>query len=479
MFQVPNLLPLLPEIFVLMMACVVLIVDVYSCKKNKHFAYVLAQLTLLGVAVLTLREVGSGTVISFQGSFILDSLSIIIKLFIYLLTFGAFVYAKQYIQDRDMPMGEYYALGLFSMLGMMVLVSSCNLLTLYLGLELLSLPIYAMVALQRDKAICTEASMKYFVMGAMASGMLLYGFSMLYGATHSLNIAGIAQSIAGESSQNNLMLVFGLVFIVVGLGFKLGAVPFHMWVPDVYEGAPTSVTLFLGGAPKLAGLALVFRLLIDALPHLAGQWHQMLLVMAILSMGIGNILAIAQSSLKRMLAYSSIAHMGYMMLGLLSGTKAGYASSLFYMVTYTIMSMGAFAVLIYMAQKSMDVEAIEDLKGLNARNPWLAFMMLLLMFSMAGIPPTVGFFAKMGVLEALISVHEVWLAAVALLFAIIGCYYYLRVVKTMYFDAPEDASILTNTLDVQIAISVNGLFVLLLGLFPSALIVLCRHAFGL
>jgi len=348
-----------------------------------------------------------------------------------------------------------------------------------LGLELLSLPIYAMVAMQRKSARCSEAAMKYFVIGGVASGLLLYGISILFGSTGSLDIPHIANAVAQTPIKEQVLLIFGLVFMIVGIFFKLGAAPFHMWAPDVYEGAPTAVTLFLGSAPKIAAFALAIRLLADAMPAISVQWQQVVIVIALTSMAWGNIVAIVQSNLKRMLAYSSIAHMGYMSLGLIAMSASGYSSAMFYILIYAIMSMGAFAILIILSKSGVEVEKISDLKGLNSRNPWLALMMLLLMFSMAGIPPTVGFFAKMGVLEALVSAHLVWLAAVALIFAVIGCYYYLAVVKVMYFEEPEDYTPFTITKDLNIAITVNCVAVLVLGIFPTALIDLCRQAFGL
>jgi NADH-quinone oxidoreductase subunit N len=464
-----------PEICVLAMASLVLITGLFS---SGRLVYVLAQLTVLGAAVFTLLQYAYPSLTAFDHMFIADKLANLSKLFIYLTTFFAFQYARKYIQQRAMPESEYYVLGLFSMLGMMVLVSAGNFLTLFLGVELLSLPLYAMVALWRHSPTGSEAAIKYFVMGALASAMLLYGFSMLYGATHSLNIANVAKAIAVMPPQQNLIVLFGLVFVVAGLVFKFGAAPFHLWVPDVYQGAPTCVTLFIGSAPKIAALAMTFRLLVDAMPHLAGQWQQLLLLVAIVSMALGNIVAISQQNLKRMLAYSAIAHMGYMSLGLLAATPNGYAAALFYMLVYAVMSMGAFGTLVLMSKAGFDAELFEDLRGLNARNPWLAFMMLVIMFSMAGIPPAVGFFAKMGVLDALIQVHLVWLAVLALLFAIIGAYYYLRVVKMMYFEEPDEVAPVVASREMWVAISLNGFLVLGLGIFPSTLIQVCRSVFA-
>lgn len=473
-----NYIPALPEMFLTGMICVVLLADLFVPQRERLVTYVLAQIALIGTAALVFHLSTLATTITFGGSYIWDPIACLLKLFILGISFFAFVYARRYIQERDIPTGEYYLLGLFSVLGMLVLVSSYSFITVFLGVELTTLPLYAMIALQRNSPVASEAAMKYFITGALATGMLLYGMSMLYGATHSLNIGTVELAIGNTPPQQQLILVFGLVFVMAGLVFKFGGAPFHMWVPDVYQGAPTSVTLFIGSAPKIAALGMAVRLLIDAMPALTVQWHEILVVVAILSIGLGNIVAIVQSNLKRMLAYSAIAHIGYMSLGLLAGTPDGYAAATFYMIIYAIMSLGAFATLVILSKAGIDAEQINDLRGLNARNPWLAFMMLLIMFSMAGVPPTVGFFAKLGVLEALIGVHMVWLATLALIFAIIGAYYYLSVVKVMYFEEPIDESPIVAAKDVYLVFSANGLLLLLLGLFPSSLIEACRAAFS-
>ena len=355
---------------------------------------------------------------------------------------------------------------------MMVMISAHSLLTIYLGLELLSLSLYAMVATDRDSGNGSEAAMKYFVLGALASGMLLYGMSMLYGATGTLDLGGIASALA-EPGESSLILIFGLCFVVVGLAFKFGAVPFHMWVPDVYDGAPTAVTLFIGSAPKIAAFAMTMRLLVESLGSLSVDWQGMLIILAVLSLALGNIVAIAQTSMKRMLAYSTISHVGFLLLGLIANTSAGYSAAMFYAITYALMAIGGFAMIILLSRAGFEADKLDDFKGLNDRSPWFAFMMLILMFSMAGVPPTVGFYAKLSVLQAVVDVHMVWLAVVAVAFSIIGAFYYIRVVKLMYFDeAVSDAPLETST-DMQIAVSVNGLLVLALGLFPGGLLTLC------
>lgn len=476
LLDLPNFLPVMPEIFMLVMTCIVLLVGLYS--RQQQAVYYLTQLALIGAAALTLQGDQQLPVITLYNMFVLDKLAVLSKLVIYAVSFLSFLYARKYIQVRGISSVEFYVLGLFAVLGMMVMVSAHNLLVLFLGLELLSLPLYAMVAMRRGVGDAAEGAMKYFVMGALASGMLLYGLSMLYGATRTLDIAELSQAIAILSGNQFLIMVLGVVFVVAGLAFKFGAAPFHMWAPDVYQSAPTPVTLFISSAPKIAVLMITFRLLSDAMSGLYIQWQQLFIIVAIVSMGLGNIVAIIQSNIKRMLAYSAIAHMGFVVLGLLAATPEGYAAALFYMIAYAIMSAGAFAVLVMLSSTGIDIEDIDDLRGLNNRNPWLAFMMLIVMFSMAGIPPTVGFFAKLAVLKALVDINMVWLAIVALVFAIIGVYYYIRVVKAMYFDAPETTLPITSSFDMRCAVSINALLLLGLGIFPGALIQVCRTAFG-
>ncbi len=477
-----NIVPVMPEIFVLIMACITLLIGAFTKKQHSGLPYCLIQLTLIIAAVLswyvftTMDE--SKTVMAFHNTFVLDRFAVVLKIFIFISVFFTFFYSRQYNDERKIPATEFYVLGLLSTLGMMVLVSSPNLLTLYLGVELMSLPTYVMVAMQRKKSECVEASMKYFIIGAVASAMLLYGLSMLFGATKSLDVATIAQTVSTTASSHQMLLVFGLVFIVAGLAFKLGAAPFHMWVPDVYQGAPTSVTLFISTAPKIAGFGLVIRLLAGAMPSLQMQWQEMLIVIAILSMCVGNFAAIVQTNVKRMLAYSSIAHIGYMLLGILCGTASGYASAMFYIISYSIMTLGAFGMILLMAREGFEAENISDFVGLNNRNPWLAFLILIIMFSLAGIPPLVGFIAKVGVLESLISVHLVWLTVVALVFAIVGSYYYLRIVKVMYFEkGDENVKPVAYSTGLNVVMTLNGLAVLLLGILPGALFALCHLAF--
>ncbi|MES9968492.1 MAG: NADH-quinone oxidoreductase subunit NuoN [Candidatus Thiodiazotropha sp.] len=479
-FDSTQLIPVLPEISLLTLACVVLVVDLFIRDSQRIISYGIAQVGLLLTAVVTLAVSQPTAQIVFDGSYIRDPMSDLLKLGILVVSFLAFLYAKDYLRDRDLFKGEFYTLGLFAVLGMMIMTSANSFLSIYLGLELLALCLYALVAFNRNSPQGAEAAMKYFVLGALASGMLLYGISMIYGVTGTLRFDELAQ-VVNKGDMNQLVMVFGIVFLVIGLAFKLGAVPFHMWVPDVYHGAPTAVTLFIGSAPKIAAFALAMRLLVDGLAELHGGWEGwqgMLIILAVLSMGIGNLIAIAQTNIKRMLAYSTISHVGFILLGILAGTKEGYTAAMFYTLVYALMSAGGFGVVIALSRKGFEAENLDDFKGLNQRNPWFAGMMLLLMFSMAGVPPTVGFFAKLFVLDAVVSVNLTWLALVGVFFSIIGAFYYIRVIKLIYFDQPVDDSPLTMSVDTQVVLSLNGLAMLILGLFPAGLLSLCSSAFG-
>jgi NADH-quinone oxidoreductase subunit N len=475
---VSDLMLAAPQWFVLIMTCVTLLVSLWSGKKASPWTYGLSQVTLLGAVVITALMYDQPRTVAFYGNMIFDKISALLTIFVCVITAFVLLYSRDYLKQHKMAYTEYHVLTLFSALGMMVLVSSYSFISLYVGLELFTLPLYALIALRRDAAVFAEASMKYFVMGAMASGMLLYGLSMLYGATGTVDIPSIASAIVGLPQGQHLIIVFGLVFVLAGIAFKLGAVPFHMWVPDVYDGSPNTVTLMIATGPKIAAFGLVVRLLAEALPDVHVAWQHGLILIAVLSIVLGNIVAIVQTNIKRMLAYSSIAHMGYMLLGIIAGTASGYSASMFYTLIYAIMSLAAFGLVSMLSRDGVDIQRIEDLRGLNARNPWLAFMMLLVMFSMAGVPPLAGFMAKIAVLEAVISVGQVWLAVVALLFAIVGAYYYLRVVKVMYFDEPiKKTDIELPSMDMRVAMTINGLSVLILGMFPAVLMGLCRAAF--
>ena len=483
----------LPEIVLLAGACGLVLVDLFVKSEYRRASFFMAQCVLLSCAAATLIVLlGTGGVLihAFNKLYVADVMAHVLKLAAYGTVSAVLVYARQYLLDRGLLQGEFLTLLLFALLGMMVMISANSFLTVYLGLELLSLCLYALVALNRDSASSTEAAMKYFVLGALASGMLLYGMSMLYGATGSLNINEVARQTAtlSKDSTQHAFLIFGLVFVVSGIAFKLGVVPFHMWIPDVYHGATTAVTLVIGTAPKLAAFAMAMRLLVNGLLDLAYDWQQMLVILAVLSMAIGNITAIAQTNLKRMLAYSTIAHMGFMLLGLLSGVVGGnwlnaadaYAAAMFYTLTYVLMSMGSFGMLVFLSQKGFECENLHDLKGLNRRHPWFAFILLLLMFSLAGVPPTVGFYAKLAVLSAAVNAGQIWLAVVAVLFSLIGAFYYLRIVKLMYFDETGDAfrgaSPAAGGNGMRVLLSANGLALLVLGVLPQPLMTLCFFA---
>jgi NADH-quinone oxidoreductase subunit N len=484
-----NMLWLLPEILILTMGCLILVVDAYLPKDLRGLTYQLTQGTLIGAALLILAASPSEKLLAMNNMFVVDPMGAVLKLFIVLIVFVAFIYSRGYLRDRNFERGEYFVLGLFATLGMMVMVSAHSLLTLYLGLELLSLSLYAMIAMHRNSSQASEAAMKYFVLGALASGMLLYGMSILYGITGTLDLAELATAIS-KDSEHQVFLVFGLVFIIIGLAFKMGAVPFHMWIPDVYQGAPTSVTLFIASAPKIAAFAMLMRLLVDGMESLhvgtladgtesayAG-WQGILIFLAILSMATGNIIAIAQRNIKRMLAYSTIAHVGYLLLGVIAANDAGYAASMFYVIVYTLMTLGAFAMIILLSRGGVESDNLEDFKGLNERNPWYAFLMLILMLSMAGVPPMIGFWAKWSVLAQVIQAGFVWLAVLAVLFAIIGVFYYLRVVWMMYFEKPKDLTPIEAGLDMRVALSANALIILALGIMPQTLMAICLQALG-
>jgi NADH-quinone oxidoreductase subunit N len=467
-----DLMPASAEVFLLTMTCLILIVDLLVKQNDRGITYALVQLTLMGSSLITVGMHQHGIVYAFHNMFVDDLMSDVLKLLTYLGISMMLVYSRRYLIERNLFTGEFLTLTLFATLGMMVMISANHFLTLYLGLELLALSLYAMVALQRDSAVATEAAMKYFILGALASGLLLYGMSMLYGATGSLELGAVSDAIEAGTA-NHMLLVFGLVFIVSGLAFKLGAVPFHMWVPDVYHGAPTAITMLIGSAPKLAAFAFVVRILVEGLQPIMHDWSGMLMILAVASMGLGNITAIAQTNLKRMLAYSTISHMGFLLLGILSGSVEGYGASMFYAVIYVLMTLGAFGIIMMLSRMGFEADSLDDFKGLNQRNPWLAFMMLLLMFSMAGVPPTVGFYAKFSVLNAVVQAGYLWLAVVAVLFSLIGAFYYLRIVKLMYFDAPQSHAPILLGKDTTLLISVNGLAVLFFGLLPNALMVIC------
>lgn len=474
-FTLAELVPLLPEIFVLCMLCTILIVDLFLPDDLRFISYGLTLFTLAGAAILTASEFHTTRVYALSNLFVGDALSDTLKLALYATVAILLIYTRGYIQLRGLYRGEFFVLLLFAMLGMMVLISGSHFLTLYLGLELLSLSLYALVALQRESTVATEAAMKYFVLGALASGMLLYGMSMLYGVTGTLEIAKVAAALP-QLDHMNTVLVFGLVFIVAGLAFKLGAAPFHMWLPDVYQGAPTAITLIVGSAPELAAFAFLMRMLSEGLGPLLAHWQPMLALMAVLSIAIGNITAIAQTNIKRMLAYSTISHMGFLLLGFLAGNANGYSAAMFYVIVYVLTTLAGFGMIMLLSRAGFEADQISDFKGLNQRSPWAAFLMLLAMISLAGVPPTVGFYAKLSVLQAALQAGYLWLVVSAVLLSVVGAFYYLRIVKLMYFDEPSDIEPIRAHADMRVVLSVNALAILALGILPQSLMALCVSA---
>lgn len=470
-----SLLPASAEIFLLIMTCVILIADLVIKQSERMVTYLLVQLTLVGCALITYLTHTDGVVYAFNNLFVDDLMADVLKMLTYMSVCMVLVYSRQYLLVRNLFGGEFLALTLFATLGMMVMISANHFLSLYLGLELFSLSLYALVALQRDSARATEAAMKYFILGALASGLLLYGMSMLYGATGTLELKTLASVIVSGQANENL-LVFGLVFVLSGLAFKLGVVPFHMWVPDVYHGAPTAMTMLIGSAPKLAAFAFTLRILVEGMQPLVEHWSSMLAFLAIASLAIGNIVAIAQTNIKRMFAYSTISHMGFLLLGVLSGSIEGYSAAMFYVVVYVLMTLGGFGMIMLLSREGFEAEELNDYKGLNQRSPWLAALMLMLMFSMAGIPPTVGFYAKLTILNALVDAGEVGLAITAVMLSLIGAFYYLRIVKLMYFDAPESNAEIKLLPETSVLISLNGLSVIALGMLPGSLMAVCALA---
>lgn len=473
-FEMPDFSLALPEIWVLSMVCLVLVVDLFARGRESAPAFYLVQFTLLTTIWLSIETQWGPTATTFSGTYVTDKFACLLKVAICVLTFLVFAYSRDYLRKRDLLHGEFFLLGLLGVLGMMIMASAHSLLTVYLGLELLELCLFAMIAYDRENRMSTEAALKYFVLAALSSGMLLYGMSMVYGAAQSLDLAQIAA--AATSGEGGLLLAFGLTFILVGVAFKFGAVPFHMWLPDVYQGASTPVTVYIATAPKVAAVALFVRLLVDGLGTLQDHWQVMAIIIAVGSLVVGNLFALVQTNIKRMLGYSTIAHVGFLFLGFIAGTDEGYSAALFYAITYGLMAAGAFGVVILLSRRGFEADLIEDMKGLNDRHSGFAVVMLILMFSLTGVPGTVGFYAKWLVLKAVIDVNMVWLAVVAVISAVIGAFYYLRVVRMVYFDRRDDGEPLEASAGLRIILAGNGLAVLALGIFPGSLIAVCKVA---
>jgi NADH-quinone oxidoreductase subunit N len=462
-----------PEMTLLGLICVVLVADLFIDNEHRILTYWMTLVTL-GITLWVLHATApeSRTVI-FSGSYVSDPLSQVLKLSVTGFVAVAFIYARDYLRANDIHKGEFYVLGLFGLLGMMIMISANNLLTMYLGLETLALSQYALVAIDRNNVTSAESAMKYFVLGAIASGALLYGISWIYGVTGSIQFDQIAGALAADPGLNRLPLWFGLAFVIVGIAFKFGAVPFHMWLPDVYHGARSPVTLYIASAPKIAAFALTIRILVDALGGLHDVWSDMIMVVGVLSLLLGNIVAVAQTNIKRMLAYSTIAHVGFILLAIFCGTEEGYAAALFYTLTYVVAAAGAFGMVVILSRRGYEAENLGDFKGLNARSPWFALMMMLMMLSMAGIPPLIGFFGKLNAISAVLGSGYTGLAVLMMLASVVGLFYYLKVVWYMYFEEAEDLAVLQSKPDARLVMSLNGVALLALGIVPGWLWALC------
>jgi len=467
-----------PEIVLLGLVCLVLIADLFVDDEDRARTFWISLLALAVMLLVLNATVPAARTVIFSGSYVSDALSQILKVAAVIFVGIAFLYSRDYLRANDILKGEFYVLGLIGLLGMMIMMSANSMLVLYLGLETLALSMYALVAIDRNNATAAEAAMKYFILGAIASGCLLYGISWIYGVTGSLQFHEIAAAISADPALNSLPLWFGLAFLIVGIAFKFGAVPFHMWLPDVYQGARTPVTLYLATAPKLAALALFLRILVDGLGGLHDTWAAMIMVIGVLSLLVGNFVAIAQTNLKRMLGYSTIAHVGFILLALFCGTKNGNAAALFYTLTYLVAAAGAFGMIILLSRRGYEADNLSDFKGLNARNPWFALMMMFLMFSMAGVPPFVGFFGKLNVISAVIDSGYTGLAILMVLASVIGAFYYLRVIWYMYFEDAQDQAVLQASTDTRVVLSLNSVAVLALGVVPGWLLALCIRILG-
>lgn len=468
-FDISTLSAAMPEIFLLSAIVVVLLLDLFLTKPFKQVTYYLTQLSLLIAGLLAFDLINNPQAIIFGDSFILDNMASVFKVFMAGATMVALVYTRHYLTQHALFRGEYFILVMLSVLGMMVMVSGYSLLTLYLGLEILSLSLYTLIAIARERAGAVEAALKYFVLGAIASGLLLYGMSMIYGISGSLNITDITAfaSNATLASRETLILNFGLVFLVIGIAFKLGAVPFHMWVPDVYQGAPTSVTMFLSTVPKIAAVAMLVRILVEGLGAMHTYWSDLFMVLAVLSIALGSVVALMQTNIKRMLAYSTISHIGFIMLGFVTGVITGYGAAVFYVLVYVLMSLAAFGMIILLNKQGFEADQISDFKGLSKQSPWFALMMLVIMLSMAGVPPFIGFYSKLFILQQVVSAGFVTIAVIAVIFAVISAYYYLQVIKSMYFEEAGAETKVTAPMDMQLVLSINAVLILVVGLFPD------------
>ncbi|MDQ7050659.1 MAG: NADH-quinone oxidoreductase subunit NuoN [Enterobacterales bacterium] len=476
MIDTVNFSSITSEIFILAALCCIMIVDLFQRDKERYLTFLLTQLVFIVLFIIGAQQLGEASVSSFSGHWKLDQFSLILKLAIYSITFISLFYARAFIRERNLMRGEYYLLTLFSVLGMMIMVSAGSLLIVYLGLELLSLSLYALVALQRDSNQASEAAVKYFVMGGLASGFLLYGISLVYGVTGSIMIDQVAEYVSQNNA--NLMIQFGLVFIVVGIGFKFGAAPFHMWLPDIYHGSPSSITAYISSVPKIAAFGMMYRLLENSFGDAAQYWTGMITILAVMSIVLGNIVAVIQTNLKRMLSYSAIAHIGYFLLGISVGTEEAFSVSMFYIIVYALMTLAGFGIIIFMSSGDKDYQQISDLRGMGRYHPWYALMFTLVMVSMAGIPPFIGFWPKLEIFRLLINDGQVLLAVVAIAFSVVGLVYYLKVVKEMFFEESETSPPVSNSRTLKIALSINCLLLIVFGLMPDSIYQYCQSAFA-
>ncbi|MEO1245610.1 MAG: NADH-quinone oxidoreductase subunit NuoN [Pseudomonadota bacterium] len=471
--ELTNYIYAAPEMVLLGLICVVLLADLFVDDERRIVTFWLAMASLAVTLGTLFATAPDARMLVFSGSYVADPMSQVMKIAATVFVAVVFLYSRDYLKANDIHKGEFYTLGLFGLLGMMIMISANSLLTMYMGLETLALSLYALVAIDRNNVKPAEAAMKYFVLGAIASGALLYGISWVYGVTGHLQFDRIAAAIAANPEVNDVALWFGLAFLIVGIAFKFGAVPFHMWLPDVYNGARSPVTLYIASAPKIAALALALRILVDGLGELHDVWDDMIMILSVLSLFVGNVVAIAQSNIKRMLAYSAIAHVGFILLSVHTGTTEGYAAALFYTLNYVLAVAGAFGVIILLSRRGYDAESLADFRGLNARSPWFAVIMMFCMFSLAGIPPFAGFFGKLNAINAVVGTGATGLAVIMVLATVIGAFYYLRVIWFMYFEPPEDQAVITPSADTRIVLSANGLAVLALGIMPGGLWALC------
>ncbi|MGX5174996.1 NADH-quinone oxidoreductase subunit NuoN [Aliikangiella sp. IMCC44653] len=468
---------MISEIFLLTAICCIMLVDLFQRDKERKLTFTLTQSSLVVLVIIGFNQIGQAAQTGFYDHWISDGLSHVLKIAIYIISFIALLYARPFISHRNLMRGEYYLLTLFSILGMMVMLSANSFLLIYMGLELLSLSLYALVALQRDSKLAAESAVKYFVMGGLASGFLLYGISLIYGATGSIVIPEVASYY--QTTPINLLSQFGIVFIVIGIAFKFGAVPFHMWLPDIYHGSPSSITAYIASVPKIAAFGISVRIFMEAFAGATPDWSSLLLILAIGSIIVGNLVAVVQENLKRLLAYSAIAHIGYFLLGLVPATPASFSASMFYIIVYALMTLTGFGIVIFMSFQEKDYQNLSDLRGLGRFHPWYGFMFTIVMVSMAGIPPFIGFWPKLEIFRQLILTGYLYEAIIAIVFSVVGLFYYLKVVKEIFFTDTAEAPQITTSRSMKVAMSINCLLLIVFGILPDAIYDYCLQAFNL